>query len=36
MNIATMGVGWWPNKVSNVTAGATQYSYPWTYQAPQA
>lgn len=36
LNIPTLGGGWWPNKVSNVTAGATQYSYPWTYQLPKA
>jgi peptide/nickel transport system substrate-binding protein len=35
-SIATMGGAWWTNKVSNVTAGATQYSYPWTYQLPAA
>ncbi len=33
-SIATMGGAWWTDKVSNVTAGATQYSYPWTYQLP--
>jgi peptide/nickel transport system substrate-binding protein len=33
-SISTMGGAWWTDKVSNVTAGATQYSYPWTYQLP--
>jgi peptide/nickel transport system substrate-binding protein len=35
-SIATMGGAWWADKVSGVTAGATQYSYIWTYQLPQA
>ena len=34
--VATMGAAWRPDKVTNVTSGATQYSYPWWYKvAPE-
>lgn len=33
-NIGTLGGAWWTDRVTNVTAGATQYSYPWTYELP--
>jgi ABC-type transport system substrate-binding protein len=35
-NVGTMGAAWRPDKVTNVTSGATQYSYPWTYKVSPA
>ena len=29
----TLGMAWWDDKVTNVTAGALQYTYPWLYKA---
>ncbi|HEV8633821.1 MAG TPA: ABC transporter substrate-binding protein, partial [Chloroflexota bacterium] len=34
-NITTLGGAWWKDRASNITAGATQYSYPWTYELPK-
>ena len=31
-NVRTLGAAWRADKVTNVTVGATQYSYPWTYK----
>lgn len=35
-SIATMGAAWWPDKVSDVTAGHIQSTFPWTYKLPKA